>query len=204
MRRILLWAGVAGCSGGIFYFKDEYLDAYFQGALLFIINYKFTLNKLQGRLYRVALILELFLSLVSIYIYMCNQTLSFIFWVYFCSVNKFAVENPDILDFSAKCMIYLLYASSAVILGLYMHYKNDILLRYGLIGAFLNMDLVCCNLIYKAREGQFDLKRFSIAFSFGLGLLIAMIDPSRKVVLPAILVTLGCFFYDIYKYIKNS
>lgn len=204
MRRVLLWAGVAGCSGGIFYFKDNYLDAYFQGILLFIINYKFTLNKLQGRLYRVALVLELCLSLGSIYIYMCSQTLSFIFWVYFCSVNKFAVENPDILDFSAKCMIYLLYASSAVILGLYMHYKNDILLRYGLIGAFLNMDLVCCNLIYKARESRFDLKRFSIAFSFGLGLLIAMIDPSRKVVLPAILVSLGCLFFDIYKFIKNS
>jgi hypothetical protein len=121
-----------------------------------------------------------------------------IFWIYFSAINKFAVESPDILNVYGKYSIYLAYTVSAVLLAVYVVVPDEVLLRYGLIGIFVNMDAVCMVSAFGSSRGV-DFERIAICAAISSGVLIAMIEISYFVVLPLVVVSGAMACFDLYR-----
>ena len=196
MRNLMIWAISSFSCAVIFYDVSNLYSSVMQGVMMLVINSELRLKDLHGGNYLTAMIFEIVLSALSMVIYYLRPVYCVIFWIYFSAVNRFAVEDPLIFSVYGRYSIYLGYACSAVLLGVYSQIKHEVLFRYGSLWIFVNMSIIGFTWIYKYRMQGIDLLRFGIICIICISSCISMIENSLYIIIPG---AIGSFFLLMYE-----
>lgn len=200
---VFLWVSISLCSVAIFY-DSYYLPAsIFQAILNLTINIRFRLSHTSPSIFYFATIFEILLGLLSILFYNISPIYCLIFWIFFSSINKFAVESPLLFNFYGRYSVYLGYSCGALMLGLYSRLNNQIFLRYGSLWILINMSAICYAMVFRNGNQIFYKEKFAVCLMVCICSAYSIIDNSLAIVLPSAFISTGFFLYDSYVFFNR-
>ena len=203
MLRFYMWTVLGASCSVLFLLNNLLLQGLMQGSMLFALNLRFSLNLIEGRVFQISVFLETLLAGASALLYLFSPVYLAIFWIYFCSINKFGIESRERAGAYGKLSLFLGYLSSVILLLSSEYYHNDNLAGYGFIGILLNMLLLCTIYSCKDQNGTRDLEKASIAFCIGSGIVLSRFFGSRICLVPTLVVALGWLVVDMIIYVRN-
>lgn len=200
MLRVYMWAIVGAACVGLIFSSNSLFQGTMQGVILFIINLRYSLNQIQGRVFKISCFCAAVLSGISIILYQHSINSVILLWIYFSAINKFGNEFEARISSFCRYSLLLGYLYSATLLFASLYYDNNTLQGYGLIGIVLIMSALC---FFYVNQEERDIEKASIAICIILGLLIGRFAQSTICLWPTVVLSSTWVIYDITFYLRN-